>query len=220
MPTRVFLIDDSSDTITQLSGMLHRDTARFEVVGSATSGHQGLDQLRRTPTDIVLLDLSMPRMNGIEVLERIRAQWPVLPVLILTAYHDAAWVEPALSRGASGYVLKTSSADEITAAIEAAVVGSFPTTREVMEELASTVPVGAATSGNQTHLSASERRLLDDVAQGLTNAEIATMRHVSVGTVKQVLAAVSRKLEARNRTHLVTQAARKGLISFKSHPTR
>lgn len=213
MPTRVYLVDDSREVLTRLEGILHRDTSKFEVVGAATGGMEALRALRKLDVDIVLLDLSMPRLNGVEVLEALRPLRPTLPVVVVTSYHDAAWVQPALKAGANGYVLKTASAEEICAAIDSALVGSFPTSVEVLEELASSLPLGMPT--RSIHLTTLERNVLTDLADGLTNVEIAEKRFVSVGTIKQTLAALTQKLSARNRTHLVTQAARMGLVALR-----
>ncbi len=213
MPTRVYLVDDSPDVLTHLEGVLHRDTSRFEVVGTSTSGTQALKTLQTLDVDVVLLDLSMPRLNGVEVLEALRPRRPDLPVVVITAYVDAAWILPALRAGASGYVLKTASAGEILAAIDSAIAGSFPTSVEVLDELATSLP--AARPRESITLGPLERELLADLADGLTNSEIAHKRFVSVGTVKQTIASLSQKLAARNRTHLVSQAARLGMVTLR-----
>lgn len=214
MGLRIYLVDDSPEVLTRVEGILHRDTSRFEVVGSATSGRDALRDLRGVDVDVVLLDLSMPRLNGVEVLESLRTFRKDLPVVVLTSYHDAAWIRPALSAGASGYVLKTASAEELCAAVEAAWAGSFPTSVDVLEELISTAPT--ASPNRRVHLTQMETQVLADVVEGLTNQEIAARRYVSVGSVKLVLAALSDKLVARNRTHLATQAARHGFVSLRS----
>ncbi|MDO5533063.1 MAG: response regulator transcription factor [Propionibacteriaceae bacterium] len=213
MPIRVYLVDDSPEALRRIEGILHRDTASFEVIGSATSGVAAIRALRHLSADVVLLDLSMPRLNGVEVLKLLRAEWPDLCVVVLTAYYDAAWVAPALAAGANGYVLKTASAGELMTAMRAALAGSFPTSVEVMTELASTTSVPVHTS--PVRLTAMEREVLSAIADGHTNQEIAAARFVSVSTVKLVVAALMDKLAARNRTHLISQGIREGLISLR-----
>lgn len=214
MGIRVFLVDDSADTLRQIEATLALGPDRYQVVGRATSGHAFLRALAQVEVDVVCLDLSMPRLNGVEVLHRLREQRPSLPVLVLTAFADASWVLPALEAGANGYVLKTAPAAEFLGAVEAVLAGTFPTDASVLAGLADSLPSGAF--ARQIHLSPGERDILDDLVDGLTNVEIAHRRHLSLSGVKQVLTALSGKLGARNRTHIVTQAARHGLVMFSA----
>lgn len=192
---------------------------QFDVVGSQTSGRQAITELlrMRTGVDVVVIDISMPRLNGIAMIRELRDAGCQARLLVLTSYDDAALIRQAVDAGADGYVLKTSSPAEILAAIKGVRLGTFATEPSVLQTLARSQAVTSATSS--VWLTETERGVLLDIANGLSNSEIAVKRHMSVGGVKRPIADLLVKLDASNRAHLVAQAARRGLLSFEGETT-
>ncbi len=219
MSVRVLLVDDQRvvrEGLALLLGLL----PGVELVGSAEDGEQGLDAVTRLQPDVVLMDLRMPRMDGIEATRRIRAEHPAVAVLALTTYADDDSVLGALRAGAHGYLTKDAGAEEIAQAVTAVASGQMvldPAAQaRVVENLGERSPASPGTPATRSlpdGLTRREAEILALIAQGLSNAEIATRLFVSEATVKTHVNHVFAKTGARDRAQAVTYAYQTGLAS-------
>lgn len=185
----------------------------FEVVGEAADGREVLEAVARSSPAIVVLDITMPRLGGLETLERLRSAHPGTKVVLLSVHGDPPFVRSAIALGADGYVLKNGRAAEIVSAIRAVVNGgsyfSPAVAREIVEQLRTPRP---ASDDPFSLLSGREREVLHLVATGLSAKEVAVELSVSTKTVEAHRTSLMRKLGVRKATELVRYALRHGLI--------
>ncbi|MEU3873049.1 MULTISPECIES: response regulator transcription factor [Streptomyces] len=221
-PARVVVADDQTvvrEGIVILLGLL----PGIEVVASAADGLEALRQVAEHRPDVVLMDLRMPRCDGVEATRRIRAEHPETQVVILTTYGDDDSLFPALQAGARGYLTKDAGAEEIVRAVEHVMSGEAglsPTVqRRLLERLSASsapapAPAGAPAPGPRElpdGLTAREAEVLSLVAEGLTNAEIARRLHVSTATVKTHINNLFAKTGVRDRAQAVRYAFQRGI---------
>lgn len=193
--------------------MLLKLDREIEVVGIAEDGLEAIELVEKDLPDLVLMDLKMPGMNGIEATRRIRAQYPNTKVLVLTTYDDDEWVFDAIRAGASGYLLKDTPHAEVVAAIKGTVAGRAYTDPMVTEKLL------RAVADQSTHQSTSitdklterETDVLRVLARGLNNAAIAEELHLSEGTVRNHISAILAKLDLTDRTQAAVIAVQHGI---------
>jgi DNA-binding NarL/FixJ family response regulator len=192
---RVVIVDDHTVVRTGLEQLL--STADdIEVVGSAVDGVGALDVVARTAPAVVLMDLSMPNMDGTEATRRLTAEQPDVRVVVLTSFSDDRHIRGALDAGAIGYVLKHADPDELIGAVRAAAAGDAP-----MDPKAARVLLEARRRpGPQGDLSAREEEVLRLVAQGLANKLIARRLDISERTVKAHLTNIFGRLGVTDRT--------------------
>lgn len=185
------------------------------VVGEASDGAEALELLDRTAADVVIMDMVMPRMNGLEATREIKCRWPDVKVLILSMYDDDAYVQQVIQAGASGYVLKRVATDDLVQAIREVYGGaSFlhpPIAAKLIEDYVRRVRGDEATA-DQGPLTAREREVLTLIAEGNSNQEIADRLYLSRKTVESHRANIMRKLDVHEVTELVKYALRNGLI--------
>jgi DNA-binding NarL/FixJ family response regulator len=179
----------------------------FEVVGSAADGKQALEEARRLKPDLVLLDLALPGMHGLEVIPRLLEQEPRPQILVLTVHDDDEMATKAVRAGAHGYILKSTSSQELTTAIRRVAAGGQYYDPVVVRGL-----MREGREDPQEQLTEKEAVVLRLVAAGLTNREIAAQLYVSIDTVKSHLESVFRKLGVGDRTHAVAVALRRNLL--------
>jgi DNA-binding NarL/FixJ family response regulator len=210
---RVVVADDQRvvrDGLAMLIGMIDG----LEVVGCAADGVQAVDLCARSRPDVVLMDLRMPRMEGAQATETIRAAQPEVQVLVLTTYADDEYLFPALRAGARGYLTKDASAEEIERAIRALAAGRTHLDPAVQERLLRAVvdrrPALHDTAADE--LTQREIEVLRLIARGLSNAEIAGELVVSAATVKTHINRVFAKTGARDRAQAVRYAYERGLV--------
>jgi DNA-binding NarL/FixJ family response regulator len=177
----------------------------FEVVAEAETGTQVLPLVRRTNPDLVLLDLRMPGLDSLAVLEQLRREHPEIKVVILSASNDQQLIQTALAKGASAYVLKTVNPMDLAAALRQALAG---TVFHAIGVSAQGTPSAAAELG----LTDREISILNALARGLSNQAIGRELYVAEQTVKFHLTNVYRKLDAANRTEAVRIAYQRGII--------
>jgi DNA-binding NarL/FixJ family response regulator len=181
----------------------------IEVIGEAADGREAVEAARRHRPDVVLMDVRMPVMDGIEATQRIAQKSLYSRVLVLTTFDEDAYVYGALQAGASGFLLKYAPADDLLAAIRVVARGDAmlaPTvTRRLIEQFARRAPNSAA-AGLIASLSPREREVLQLVARGLTNAEIAQALVVAPATVKTHVARLLEKLGVRDRVQATALA--------------
>jgi two-component system NarL family response regulator len=189
--------------------MLLETAFDFEV-REATSARQALEAIRSQPVDIVLLDILMPEMDGVEALRRMREDNPSLPVVMLSSYDDVTDVRETLEIGASGYVLKAAAAEQLKEAIDTALSGRGVYVHPLVA--AHLLSVDAQAKRQANRLSERELEVLSQLVEGATNAQIAGTLSVSLKTVKSHMSSIFRKLDASNRTEAVSKAIREGIV--------
>jgi DNA-binding NarL/FixJ family response regulator len=205
---RVVLVDDQALVRTGFR-MILDETGDIEVVGEATDGATAVETVRRTRPDVVLMDVRMPSMDGIEATRRIRAAatGPGPRVIILTTFDLDEYVYAGLRAGASGFLLKDTLAAELLSAVRVVASGesvAAPTvTRRLIAHFVGTATPPARHAERLAALTAREREVLTLITRGLSNTEIAQCLHLSEGTVKTHVGRVFAKLNLRDRVQAV-----------------
>ena len=216
-PIRVFLVDDQ-DLVRAGFRMLIDSQPDLTVVGEAGDGGQALERLSVTRCDVVLMDVRMPRMDGIDATAQIAERWPDVRVLAVTTFDTVDTVLPMLHAGASGYLLKDSPAEEIVAGVRRVHEGTTSLSPRIAALLIDHVrererPTPAGVPALEP-LTDREADILRCLARGMSNAEIAAELIVSEGTVKAYLGRIMTKWGVRDRVQIIVAAARAGLIAF------
>ena len=214
--TRVVVADDQALVRAGFRVILDREPG-LEVVGEAADGIEAVDQARRHRPDVVLMDIRMPGLDGIEATERICAGGDVASrVLILTTFDLDEYVYRAVRAGASGFLLKDVPPDDLVRGVRVVAAGdallAAPITRRLLESFARIPPPGAALPGALQELTEREREILRLVARGLSNAEIAEALVVGETTVKTHVSRVLGKLGLRDRVQAVVLAYETGFV--------
>ncbi|MGH3388507.1 MAG: response regulator [Actinomadura sp.] len=220
-PVRVALVDDQELVRTGFRMVLDAQPD-IEVVGEAGDGARAMELLRATTADVVLMDVRMPRMDGIEATRRIGDSGP--KVIILTTFDLDEYAFAAIKAGASGFLLKDAGPAQLIEAIKAVHSGDAvvapSTTRRLLDRFASHLPDRApATDTALGTLTARETEVLRLVAGGLSNAEIAERLYVSDATVKTHMGRILAKLDLRDRVQAVVYAYETGLVKQGRHGT-
>lgn len=210
--TRVIVVDDQALVREGLVTMLELMPG-IEVVGTAGDGEEALALVRGARPDVALMDLRMPRMDGVEATRRIRAEHPATRVIVLTTYADDRSILAAVEAGARGYLTKHSGGRELRRAIETVMEGNALLEPVVQARLLEAVAGGRATpqASLPDDLTPREAEVLTLIAKGLSNAEIARRLFVSEGTVKTHINNLFSKIGARDRAQAVAYAFRKGM---------
>jgi DNA-binding NarL/FixJ family response regulator len=212
---RVLIADDQALVRAGFHKLL--ETAGIDVVGEAADGREAVDMARALRPSIVLMDIRMPRLDGIEATRLLTADAEGIRVLILTTFGLDDYVYEALRAGASGFMLKDAPPEELLAAIEVVARGDAliapAVTRSVIEEFVRRSPAPSAPAPALDGLTEREREVLELLARGMSNAEIADRLVVSAGTVKTHVAHVLGKLGLRDRVQAVILAYESGLIT-------
>lgn len=187
----------------------------FEVAGEATDGQEALRQVEQLRPELLLLDLSLPRMNGAEVIREIKHRRLPTRILVLTVHADESQVYAALKAGADGYLLKTAGTEELTMAIRSVLAGrsylSPSVSREVIEGYLEDRG-GSRLAPSWQQLSKRERQVLKRIAEGAKNREIAKELSISIKTVEKHRANLMRKLDLHNTAALTAFAIEHGLL--------
>jgi two-component system, NarL family, response regulator YdfI len=207
---RVFLVDDHEVVREGLRRML-ASCAWMTIVGSAATGEEALEQIPALAPDVTLLDLSLPGMPGLDVLQRLRATWPGFKVIVLTVHDDQDLVLGAVRWGAQGYVLKQASKEELTHAIRTVARGAHYFSPQVKAMASGDRPAEAQGLSGPL-LTPRELEVLRLVSAGAANKEIAEALYLSADTVKTHLANIYKKLGVEGRAHAVAVALRQGLL--------
>jgi DNA-binding NarL/FixJ family response regulator len=191
----VLVVDDHALMRTGLRGVIAA-AGDMRVVGMAADGVQALEAMATTPPDVVLMDLSMPVMDGVATTRRITEEYPDVAVLVLSSYSDQQRVLEALDAGAIGYVLKDTDPADLVAAIRSAAQGHSPLDPRV----AATILHTRRTAAPATELTEREQEVLALVGRGLANKQIARALGIREGTVKAHLTNVFQRIGVRDRT--------------------
>jgi DNA-binding NarL/FixJ family response regulator len=212
---RVLLAEDHTIVRKGLRSLLESEPS-IEVVGEAADGRQAVDKTRELSPDLVLMDISMPGLNGLEATRQIRQHFPATRVLILTMHADEEYILQILQAGASGYVVKQAAPEELVAAVEAVCHGetflSPVVSRTVLEEYRHRAEAMAGQDSLDS-LTPREREVLQLIAEGRPPREIAETLYISIKTVETHRAHLMHKLNTRNTAELIRYAIRKGITS-------
>ena len=208
-PIRVMLVDDHDMVRRGLSAFL-QVKPDLELVGEARDGQEALMVCQRTQPDVVLMDLVMPRMTGVEATRNIRERWPAVQVIALTSFEEKDLVREVLRAGAISYLLKNVSVDELAAAIRAAYAGRSTLAPEAVQAL---VRPESGEPAIGSDLTERELEVLALLVEGLSNPEIAERLYVSRATAKAHVSHILAKLEVSNRAEAVAVALQHGLVN-------
>jgi DNA-binding NarL/FixJ family response regulator len=208
----IIVADDHGIVREGLRRMLESEPD-LKVCGEAADGREVLEQVASLEPDVVVLDITMPRLGGLETLEKIRSEFAKTKVILLSVHSDSPFIQSAISLGADGYVLKNGRAAEIVTAIREVMKGgsyfSPAVAREIVEQLRSP---RTESDDPFSLLSSREREVLHLIAEGLSAKEVAVELSISAKTVEAHRTSVMRKLNVRKATELVRYALRHGLI--------
>lgn len=221
-PLKVLIVDDQP-LMSGALRMLVESSSDMECVGIAANGEEGVESSRATHPDVVLMDMQMPVMGGVEATQRITAELPNTKVLAITTFTSEPYLVPALRAGAAGYLLKDADPETIIGAIWSVHRGESVLSPAVTRKLLSSIEgdgaaVGktAVSSGDPdgSDLTPRELDVLRLLARGRSNPEMAEELHLSESTVKANLTKIMDKLEVRDRVQVIIRAAQLGLVTL------
>ncbi len=210
---RVLLADDHA-LVRQGIRLFLEDDEGIDVVGEAASGEEAIAQVEQLKPDVVLLDIQMPGMTGVEATRIIKERFPAVKVLALTAHDDDPYVFALFQSGANGYMLKTADIDEVVCAVRTVQRGRTALSPEITEKVLRQMQSGRPLAAREQIESLTDRELeiLRLAAQGMTNKTIGVTIGLSDRTIQGHLAHIYDKLGVASRTEAVTEALKKGWI--------
>jgi DNA-binding NarL/FixJ family response regulator len=224
-PARIVIADDHVLIRDGIQAMLESEPD-LEVVGEATNGREALELCRKLCPDLVLMDVRMPVMDGLEATRKIKRECPETIILMVTTYESSDYLFEAIKAGAAGYVLKNASKPQLSNAIRRTLGGESPLNQELAMEMLKRFAVEEESlaerpskpeepSGQRLDESLTDRELevLGLLARGLTNQEIARRLVISPGTVKHHVRHIASKLGVSDRTHAAVRAVELGLLT-------
>ena len=213
---QVIVCDDQEIVREGLSTILNADPA-ISVVATATDGEDLLGKVDRVQPDLILMDLKMPVMDGVMATRQIRQRYPGIKVLVLTTYDDEEWIMAAVRAGADGYLLKDTPSEKLCSAIKDTISGKMhldpSIAGKIVQHLGDQI---AAVEKIDFDLTERESEILELMAQGLTNADIARTLFLSEGTVRNYTSHLFSKLGVNDRTQAVIAALRYGLVDLNA----
>ena len=215
MKIKVLLVDDHTVVLKGLSFFLSTQED-LELVGEANNGKEALVKVGETNPDVILMDLYMPEMDGVEATAYIKKEYPNVKVIVLTSFSDQAHVLPALRAGASGYILKDVEPDQLVEAIRSAYKGNIQLHPDIANALLSqTLPVEEKEEESSIQvdvLTARENEVLQLLAKGMSNKEIASVLVITEKTVKAHVSSILSKLNLSDRTQAALYAVKNGVV--------
>ena len=210
---KVLLADDHSIVRAGLRRLIE-ESGDMEVIAEAADGREALRSVEAEVPDVAVVDISMPGLDGLEVISRLNALYPKLPVLVLTMHEEGQYVVRAIEAGAMGYITKQSAPEQLVNAIRKVLDGSRYLTDEAAEALALRVAKGNQGQSALDALSMRELQVLRRLAMGNTNREIAAMYGISIKTVDTYRSRLLKKLDLRNNAELSRFAIQNRLIGL------
>ena len=210
---RVLLADDHMVVREGLKTLINAQPD-MQVVGEADNGREAVKCAMEQSPDVVVMDISMPEMNGVEATKQLRKECPQIKIIALTVYEDIGYLRQLLKAGASGYVIKRAVVEELVHAVRTCAAGGSYIEPALASQVVSTYISRASASGNQSQAELSDRetQVLRMVAFGYSNKEIGAKLNISVKTVETYRVRLMGKLNLRNRVDMVRYALRQGLL--------
>ncbi|WP_339230304.1 response regulator transcription factor [Oceanobacillus sp. FSL K6-2867] len=208
---RILLAEDQVMVRQGLKMMIETDE-EIKVTGEASNGKEAIQLCEQQSFDVVILDIRMPVMDGIEAARIIQSRWPKSRILILTTFDNNQYVMDALKIGVSGYILKNADTDSLIRSIRSALQGGLAVEDQVAAKVMPLLLNKQVEKTVDPSLTPRERAILTCIGEGLNNSEIAERLGLSVGTVKNNTSQILNKLELRDRTQLAIYAIRHNLV--------
>lgn len=209
-PIRILLADDHSKVHRSIAAVIDFIEG-MELVAQASDGHEAIQLSREFQPDIVLMDVVMPHLNGIEATRHLRREFPAIKVVALSSFQDEESVREMLEAGAVGYLVKNSSIDDLASTLRAVYAGKSVISPEVIQILLQQPPAGSAQS--EYHLTERELQVLKLMVAGQTNHEIAISLTISLSTIKFHVSSILSKLKVSSRTEAVALAVTQHLVN-------
>lgn len=210
MSKKVLVVDDHE--VIRLGLRMMFENTDLEVVAEATSAAEALAAVERSVPDVVLLDIRMEGGDGLNTLGRLKLDHADLPVVLFSAYDNPTYIARAVALGAAGYVLKSAPRERLLEALNTAAAGESAWTREELRRVTGALATPRLSQDIEVPLTQRESEVLRQMAQGLTNKEIAKMLEISYETVKEHVQHILRKIGVTDRTQAAVWAVRKNLV--------
>jgi len=213
MPIKILLYDDSDALRISMEALL-REPADFEFTAAMPNAETIETDIKEMIPDVVLMDIDMPVINGVQAVKRIRKMNEHLPVIMLTVFDDNENIFKAICAGASGYILKRYATEEIPAAIRNVVTGGAPMTGSVARKVLTMVPQAKRDGGEENGLSSRETEILQFLVNGYSYKMIASEMKISIDTVRFHIKKIYDKLHVHSATEAVSKALRDKLVTL------
>lgn len=214
------MIADDQELIRESLGIVLGANADMEVTGMAGDGHQVLEMIKKDKPDVILMDIRMPGMDGVECTRQVKEKYPDIFIIVLTTFDDDEYVYGALKYGASGYLLKGISMKDLAGAIRTVVSGRAMINPEITNKVVKLFNQMAQSSyaiqvdeEETRDLTRTEWKVIQKIGCGLSNKEIATELFLSEGTVRNYLSSILDKLNLRDRTQVAIWAVQTGTVN-------
>jgi DNA-binding NarL/FixJ family response regulator len=207
MPIKVALVEDDEGIRTSLTTLIRR-TPALRLAGEYPDAETAVKEIPRRPPDVVLMDINLPGMNGVECVRHLKASLPGVQFLMLTVYEDSDSLFNSLKAGASGYLLKRTASARLLEAIRDVHAGGAPMTPQLARRVVQFFSRSPQEQLPVTHLTAGEREFLDQLAKGYAYKEIADRMQISIDTVRSYVRTVYEKLHVHSRTEAVVKYLR------------
>lgn len=216
MAIRVVLVDDHVLIRAGLKALLH-SLGNIQVVGEASDGHEAVDVVEKLEPDVVIMDIAMANLNGLEAASRVTKQWPKVKVIILSMHANEEYVGQALDAGATGYLLKGAEPAELELALKAVVRGETYLSPSISKQLVQDyLSHRKEKAGSAVELTARQREVLQLIAEGCSTKDIANKLGLSVKTVDTHRTELMRRLDIHDVAGLVRYAIRRGLVTTEA----
>lgn len=205
---RIVIVDDDALIREGLEMILeHEDD--LDVVGTATNGREAVEVCHRTTPDIVLMDIRMPIMDGVEATRLIKEKYGKIKILLLTTFKDSEYIRSAMKYGAEGYILKSNSSESIIESIWTVFQGNVVFEKEVASAISDMMEKEKKVSWQDLNITQKEYNIMKLISEGLSNKEIAEKIYMSEGTIRNNISRLLEKLELRDRTQMAIFFIRK-----------
>jgi DNA-binding NarL/FixJ family response regulator len=205
MPLRVAIVEDDPRWRANIESLL-RETEGLECVGSYRSGEEAFENLPRRNPQVILMDINLPGISGVECIRRLRPILPAVQIVMLTVYDDSDRIFQALQMGANGYLLKRATADEIVQAIRDVHTGGAPMSAYIARKVVQSFQKQSPTAKPDEILSKRESEVLSYVARGYSDKEVAEALGLTSATVRSYLKTIYSKLHVHSRTQAIIKA--------------
>ncbi|CAH1192147.1 response regulator transcription factor [Paenibacillus sp. JJ-223] len=210
---KVLLADDQELILESLYIVLSMEDD-IEIVGLAKNGEEAVQGCHQFQPDMVLMDINMPVMNGVDATALIKERMPIIKVMMLTSYQEVEYVMAALSHGAEGYLLKAIHPRDLAAGIRVVHAGGTLISQEMASKMIKSMNTGSAIKNNEYGLSNREIEILQKLASGMRNRDIAEALFLSEGTVKNYISTIYSKLNVKGRQEAARKARDSGIMKY------